>query len=204
MSNGTDERMKKKMQVNFSPWWSQHIAPEQIIFYSLLHHCLHSRCLFQHCLQSRFLLHRCPYQSLHRLLTNHHLNLCYFLLRNCILSHFLLPILPSVHGCAETLNPFSIRYQTFLSGSHERKKKHYETIHLSKKKSCPHYDRPWQVVWHPKHFHTVCLGGTHPYHMLGPLTRPLRHFWGPQRAHFGPKCSILWPNYGADFNLVRI
>ena len=38
-----------------------------------------------------------------------------------------------------------------------------------------------------KHFHTVCLGGTHPYHALGPLNGPLLHSRGP----FGP---VLAPN----------
>merc|ERR1711989_93581 len=42
-------------------------------------------------------------------------------------------------------------------------------------------------AYHPKHFHTVCLGGTHPYHVLGPHTKPLRHSWGPQKGPFwGP------------------
>ena len=27
--------------------------------------------------------------------------------------------------------------------------------------------QPRQVDWHPKHFHTVGLGGTNPYHGLG-------------------------------------
>ena len=43
--------------------------------------------------------------------------------------------------------------------------------------------------------HIMCLG-------------PLRDLYStpgaPKRARFGPKCSILWPHYGADFNLVRI
>merc|ERR1711989_9086 len=46
--------------------------------------------------------------------------------------------------------------------------------------------RPRRVDRHPKHFHTVCLGGTHPYHVLGPLTKPLRHSWGPQKGPFWP------------------
>merc|ERR1711989_81082 len=27
----------------------------------------------------------------------------------------------------------------------------------------------------------------HPYHVLGPLTRPLRHSWGPQKGPFWPR-----------------
>ena len=57
--------------------------------------------------------------------------------------------------------------------------------------------RPRWVDWHPKHFHTVCLGGTHPYHVLGPLTRPLRHSQGPQKGPFwpfwGPRRSLGSP-----------
>ena len=51
--------------------------------------------------------------------------------------------------------------------------------------------RPRRVDWHPKHFHTVCLGGTHPYHVLGPHTKPLRHSWGPQKGPFWPKKALL-------------
>ena len=57
--------------------------------------------------------------------------------------------------------------------------------------------RPRRVDWHPQHFHTVCLGGTHPYHVLGPLTRPLRHSQGPQKGPFwpfwGPRRSLGSP-----------
>ena len=42
--------------------------------------------------------------------------------------------------------------------------------------------RTRRAEWRPKHFHTVCLGGTHPYHALGPLNGPLRHSWGPHLA----------------------
>ena len=42
-----------------------------------------------------------------------------------------------------------------------------------------------------KHFHTVCLGGTHPYHALGPLNGPLLHSRAPKRAPFGPKTPFL-------------
>ena len=35
-----------------------------------------------------------------------------------------------------------------------------------------------RINWHPKHFHTMCLGGIHPYHALWPLKRPLLHSWG--------------------------
>ena len=34
--------------------------------------------------------------------------------------------------------------------------------------------------WRPKHFHTLCLGGRHPYHVLGPLNGPLR----PPKGYF--------------------
>ena len=42
-----------------------------------------------------------------------------------------------------------------------------------------------------KHFHTVCLGGTHPYHALGPLNGPLLHSRAPKKARFGPKTPFL-------------
>ena len=45
--------------------------------------------------------------------------------------------------------------------------------------------------WHQIYFHTVCLGGTHPYHALGPLKGPLRHSWGPQKGPFGPRKALL-------------
>ena len=51
--------------------------------------------------------------------------------------------------------------------------------------------RPKRADWLPKHFHTVCLGGTHPYHALGPLNGPLLHSRGPKRARFGPKKPLL-------------
>merc|ERR1712175_50089 len=35
------------------------------------------------------------------------------------------------------------------------------------------------------------LGGTHPYHVLGPHTRPLRHSWGPQKGPFWPRKALL-------------
>ena len=38
-----------------------------------------------------------------------------------------------------------------------------------------------------KHFHTVCLGGTHPYYALGPLNGPLLCSRAPKTARFGPK-----------------
>ena len=47
--------------------------------------------------------------------------------------------------------------------------------------------RPRRADWHPKHFHTVCLDGTHPYHALGPLLGPLLHSRAPKRARFGPE-----------------
>ena len=53
------------------------------------------------------------------------------------------------------------------------------------------WGQPRRANWHPKHFHTVCLGGTHPYHALGPLTGPLLHSRGPKRARFGPKTPFL-------------
>ena len=48
-----------------------------------------------------------------------------------------------------------------------------------------------QAGWHPKHFHTVCLGGTHPHHALGPLNGPLRHSWGPLKVSFWPQNAIF-------------
>ena len=45
---------------------------------------------------------------------------------------------------------------------------------------------PRGADWRPKHFHTLCLGGTHPYHMLGPLNGPLRPPKGPVLASIGP------------------
>ena len=53
--------------------------------------------------------------------------------------------------------------------------------------------RPRRADWHPKHFHTVCLDGTHPYHALGPLNGPLLHSRAPKRACFGPKCPFWGP-----------
>ena len=50
---------------------------------------------------------------------------------------------------------------------------------------------PRRVVWHPKHFHTVYLGATHPYHALGPLNGPLRHSWGPQKGSFRTQMALL-------------
>ena len=48
-----------------------------------------------------------------------------------------------------------------------------------------------QAGWHPKHFHTVCLGGTHPHHALEPLNGPLRHSWGPLKVSFWPQNAIF-------------
>ena len=39
----------------------------------------------------------------------------------------------------------------------------------------------------PKLFYTVYLGGTHPYHILGPLNRPLRHSRAPKGPVLAPK-----------------
>ena len=50
---------------------------------------------------------------------------------------------------------------------------------------------PRGADWRPKHFHTLCLGGTHPYQVLGPLNGPLRHSWGPQKGPFGPRKALL-------------
>ncbi len=61
--------------------------------------------------------------------------------------------------------------------------------------------------WHPNQFHKVYLGGTHPYHTLGPLNGPLLHsratkrarfspqrpFWGPHRSSEGPRGPDLVP-----------
>ena len=38
---------------------------------------------------------------------------------------------------------------------------------------------------------SVQLGGLYPYHVLGPLKRPLRHSWGPQKGPFWPKRALL-------------
>ena len=46
--------------------------------------------------------------------------------------------------------------------------------------------RPRRTDWRPKHFHTVCLGGTHPYQVLGPLNRPLGQSWAPEKGPFCP------------------
>ena len=46
----------------------------------------------------------------------------------------------------------------------------------------------------PKLFYTVYLGGTHPYHILGPLNRPLRHSRAPKRARFGPERAFWGPH----------
>ena len=47
---------------------------------------------------------------------------------------------------------------------------------------------------HPKLFYTVYLGGTHPYHTLGPLNRPLRHSRALQKGPFGPKRPCWGPH----------
>ena len=44
-----------------------------------------------------------------------------------------------------------------------------------------------------KHFHTVCLGRTHPYHALWPLNGPLWHFWGPRKGSFWPQKALFGP-----------
>ena len=48
----------------------------------------------------------------------------------------------------------------------------------------------------PKGPNLVCqwlvqLGGSHPYHVLWPLKRPLRHSWGPQTGLFWPQNALL-------------
>ena len=48
------------------------------------------------------------------------------------------------------------------------------------------WGRPRGADWRPKHFHTLCLGGTHPYHVLGPLNGHLRPPKGPVLASIGP------------------
>merc|ERR1712208_66889 len=53
---------------------------------------------------------------------------------------------------------------------------------------------PRRVVWHSKHFHTVYLGATHPYHALGPLNGPLRHSWGPQKGSFLARMPPIGPS----------
>ena len=49
------------------------------------------------------------------------------------------------------------------------------------------WGQPRRADWHPKHFHTVYLGGTHPYHALGPLNGPLRHSRAPKGPVLAPK-----------------
>ena len=53
--------------------------------------------------------------------------------------------------------------------------------------------RPRRADWHPKHFHTVCLDGTHPYHALGPLLGPLLHSRAPKGPFGGPRGSWRAP-----------
>ena len=48
-------------------------------------------------------------------------------------------------------------------------------------------DIPWGQICH----WLVQLCGLHPYHVLGPLKRPLRHSWGPKRGPFWPKRVLL-------------
>ena len=55
---------------------------------------------------------------------------------------------------------------------------------------------PRGADWRPKHFHTLCLGGTHPYQVLGPLNGPLRHSWGPQKGPFRPRKALLGASEG--------
>ena len=53
---------------------------------------------------------------------------------------------------------------------------------------------PWAApgTWFdPKCHWLVQLGGPHPYHVLGPLKRPLRHSRGPQRAKVF-WCETIW------------
>ena len=52
---------------------------------------------------------------------------------------------------------------------------------------------PRHAYGHPKHLHTVCLGGTHPHHALWPLNGPLRHSWGPQKGSFWPQKALFGP-----------
>ena len=47
-------------------------------------------------------------------------------------------------------------------------------------------EQPRRAKLHQKHFHTVRLGGTHPYHALGPLKGPLRPPKGLVLAPKGP------------------
>ena len=63
--------------------------------------------------------------------------------------------------------------------------------------------RPRRAEWRPKHFHTVCLGGTYPYLALGPLNGPLRHSWSPKRARFGPK-RLLWAPVGQIWSQLSL
>ena len=51
-------------------------------------------------------------------------------------------------------------------------------------------EQPRRAKLHQKHFHTVRLGWTHPYHALGPLKGPL---WPPKGLVLAPKCHFGGP-----------
>ena len=52
------------------------------------------------------------------------------------------------------------------------------------------WEQPRRAKWHQKHFHTVRLGGTHPYHALGPVQGPLRP---PKGLVLAPKGPVRGP-----------
>ena len=57
---------------------------------------------------------------------------------------------------------------------------------------------PRGADWRPKHFHTLCLGGTHPYQVLGPLNGPLRHSWAPKSARLGLERPFWGPRRASE------
>ena len=59
--------------------------------------------------------------------------------------------------------------------------------------------RAIRAKWRPKRFHTMCLGGTHPNHAIGPLNGPLRHSLVPQKGSFWPLLEVLGGPLGARF-----
>ena len=54
-------------------------------------------------------------------------------------------------------------------------------------------ERPGRADWCQKHFHAVCLDGTHPYNVLGTLRGLLRHSWSRQKGRFSPRVPFWRP-----------
>ena len=60
-----------------------------------------------------------------------------------------------------------------------------------------------QVAWFGPNCHKlVQLGGSHLYHVLWPLKRPLRHSWDPQKGLFGPLWVLKWPQSGPTSHII--